>query len=92
MLQEVDTLSVELQHLVDGNAGAFLRIHTAGMVALVAEPVEIPETLSMDKYRLELLRAEISYLSLASAMIAVLKNVARHFPLVSMPLHLGPTP
>jgi len=83
VLHEVDALAVELQHLVNAHNNACLSIHTAGMVALVVEPAEIPETLSLDQSRLGLLRTEFAYLSLASTMMAILKNLGRNYPSVS---------
>ena len=90
MRREVASSADLLQALLDNQGPAFLHVHTAGMLALVADPpsgelalvadpppCEFPETLSFDAHRLELLRAEHRYLCLASTMLVTVSyNIA----------------
>ena len=71
-------------------SAAFLHVHTAGMLALVADPPTpaapagqmggqmaeggCPETLQFDEHRMGLLRAEFRYISLASAMLVTVAH------------------
>ena len=88
--REVASSAVDLQGLLEGRAAAFLHVHTAGMLALVADPPTpaapagqmggqmaeggCPETLQFDEHRMGLLRAEFRYISLASAMLVTVAH------------------
>ena len=74
MKQEIAANTADLQKLLDGNSQEFIRIHSAAMLALVADgsPIKAetcPETLLLDVHRLGLLQAEFRYIVLASAML-----------------------
>jgi len=78
--QEVASSAGLLQALVDNHGPAFLHVHTAGMLALVADDLteDFPETLSFDAHRLGLLRAEFRYICLASTILVTVSYTISH--------------
>ena len=81
MSREVSSSPGLLQALIDNHGPAFLHVHTAGMLALVADEMseeDFPETLSFDAHRLGLLRAEFRYICLASTMLVTVSYTISH--------------
>jgi len=80
MSREVSSNAGLLQALIDNHGPAFLHVHTAGMLALVADDLteDFPETLSFDAHRLGLLRAEFRYICLASTMLVTVSYTISH--------------
>ena len=76
----MQTNEIDVEGIINGpnmrRSAAFLQVHTLGMLALVTDSTRmVPETLSFDEYRLDLLRAEYRYLCLASSMLVTLSSV-----------------
>ena len=72
--EEVTAKSVELDHLLEGRAAAFVHVHSAAMLGLVTrgESVKVdtcPETLLFDVHRLNQLRNEVHYLSACVSLL-----------------------
>jgi T-complex protein 11 len=79
MRRELAANTVSLQSVLDGKPSAFVRIHMAAMLHLVAggdpvKPEAYPETLRFDVHRLAVLQAEFKYIALASAMLVTVGN------------------
>lgn len=72
--REIAAQTADLQSLLDGKSSAFIQIHSAAMLSLVADAAPLktetcPETLLFDVHRLGLLQAEFKYIVLAAAML-----------------------
>ena len=82
VVEVVGSGGVDLQGLLEGRASCFTRVHSAGVVGLVASPDDypFPETLGLDKYRLGVFGTEFRYLSMSSAMLINVAKVLSGFP------------
>ena len=84
----MQTNEIDVEGIINGpnmrRSAAFLQVHTLGMLALVTDSTRmVPETLSFDEYRLDLLRAEYRYLCLASSMLVTLSSVVPRVEVLS---------
>ena len=73
--REVASKSVDLESLLEGKAVAFVHVHSAAMLALVAGAGPLradvcPETLLLDVGRLGGLQREVQYVVAAATMLA----------------------
>jgi len=71
---EVSSKAVDLAALLEGKAAAFVGVHSAGMLHLVASDTtvradNVPETLLFDVHRLSCLQREFQTLTTASTML-----------------------
>lgn len=74
MRREVASKAVALDGLLEGKASAFVHVHSAAMLSLVADHTTIkadvcPETLLFDLHRLGMLQREFQYLVAAVTMM-----------------------
>ena len=86
--REVASKAVDLETLLEGKASSFVHVHSAAMLALVADQMTIkpdicPETLLFDVHRISLLQREFQYIVTSVTMlitathsITATKNVA----------------
>lgn len=85
---EVRTQAVNLDELLNGTASAFVSVHTAGMLHLLAGEVPlkaetVPETLSLDVERLVRLQRELKALTTAASMLVTAAHELNSAPLVA---------
>lgn len=72
--REVASKAVDLESLLEGKASAFVHVHSAAMLSLVADQATIkadvcPETLLFDVHRLSMLQRELRYVVAATTML-----------------------
>ena len=72
--REVASRAADLDSLLEGKASAFVHVHSAAMLSLVADQTKIredvcPETLLMDVHRLSILQREFQYIVTAVTML-----------------------
>ena len=72
--REVASKAVDLESLLEGKASAFVHVHSAAMLSLVADQTTIkadmcPETLLFDVHRLSILQREFQYIVTAVTML-----------------------